>query len=197
MVVSNTKSGTTRFCVWDHHFVRRPPVQDDHFWVVPKVVILTVMLLILKPMLNENTLRKMISHFNFWRGLVSFILFYWCCLASNNTREKVFLYNSYLKFRYNQVSKAIYLLLFNKLFWMCFCTWSFFEGIKFSMTKFSMHLLNLLLYYSFLIIMDFSLSYLRVDIQLKNYATKQDFNKCLSVLYCNLNSIVSNHFLNF
>ena len=81
---------------------------------------------------------------------------------------------------------------------MFFCTGSFFEGmIKFSMTKFSMHLLNSLFYYSFLIVMDFSSSYLVGNVQLETESTKHDFSKCHPVFYCDLNSIVSNHFLNF
>ena len=84
------------------------------------------------------------------------------------------------------------------LFLMYFCTRSFFESmIKFSMAKLSMDLLNLLLSYSFLIVMDFSSSYLSGDIQLNPESTKRDSNKYLYVLYCNLNSIASNNFLIF
>ena len=43
--------------------------------------------------------------------------------------------------------------------------------------------------------MDFPSSYLGGNIHVNTESTKHDFNKCLSVLYCNLNSIASN--LNF
>ena len=78
---------------------------------------------------------------------------------------------------------------------MYFCTPSLLEGvIKFSMIKFSMDLLNLLLYYSPLIVMGFSSSHLGVDIQVNTKSTKHDFNKYLSGFYCNLTSIASNYF---
>ena len=77
---------------------------------------------------------------------------------------------------------------------MYFCTRSFFEGmIKFFETKLCMDLLNLLLYYSFVIVMDFSSSHLGGGIQLNTESTKHDSDKCLSVFYCNLNSLASNH----
>ena len=68
--------------------------------------------------------------------------------------------------------------------------------IKFSLTKLSMDLLSLLLFYSFLIVMDFSSSHVGGEIQLNPKYTKPDSHKCLSILYCNLNSIASNIFLN-
>ena len=69
------------------------------------------------------------------------------------------------------------------LFSIYFCTESFLESmIKFSMVKHFMDLLNLLLFYSFLIVMDFSSSHVGGDIQLNRESTKRDSHKCLSVL---------------
>ena len=77
---------------------------------------------------------------------------------------------------------------------MYFCTRSLFEGmIKFFETKFCMDLLDLLLYYSFLIVTDFSSSHLAGDIQLNTESTTHDSDKCFSVFHCNLSSLASNH----
>ena len=77
---------------------------------------------------------------------------------------------------------------------MYFCTRSFCVSMrKFFETKFCMDLLDLLLYYCFLIVMDFSSGHLPGDIKLNTESTTHDSDKCLSVFHCNLNSLASNH----